>query len=115
MGTAAVFDRVTPQMGEPATNAQLSGIVPFSSATPGFIDALRTISNLMRLSDNWNSYGSPQIQPAAVQRAVEVLIAAEADAPPSPRIVPVSGGGLQIEWAAGARELEVELLPDGSI
>ncbi len=115
MSTAAVFDRMTRQMEGPVTSAQLSGIVPLSDATPRFVDAVRAISTLMRLPDNWDSYGSPRIRQAAAQRAVEVLIAAEAQDPPPPRIVPVSGGGLQIEWGAGVRELEVEMLPDGSI
>jgi hypothetical protein len=112
MSTAAFL---MPQMVEPVRNAQLSEIVPFFDATPEFIDALRAISDLMQLDDNWDSYGSPRIQRAAVERAVQVLRAADKQDPPPPRIVPVSGGGLQIEWAAGARELEVEMLPDGSI
>ncbi len=115
MSRAAVFGRITPQMQGPATSAQLSGIVPLSDATPRFVDALRTISNLMRLPDNWDSYGSPRIKQVAVQGAVEVLIAADGEDPPPPRIVPISGGGLQIEWGAGVRELEIEMLPDGSI
>jgi len=115
MSAAAVFDRVTPQMGEPVSDAQLSGIVEFRRATPGLVDALRTISDLRRLDDNWDTYGSPRIQHAAVERAVQVLRAADREDPPPPRVVPVSGGGLQIGWAAGARELEIEMLPDGSI
>jgi hypothetical protein len=34
---------------------------------------------------------------------------------PAPFIVPISGGGIQIEWIIADRELELEVLPDGSI
>ena len=112
MGAAAFFMR---QIVESVSSAQVTEIVAFFDATPGLIDALRTISNLVRLDDNWDSYGSPRIQQAAVERVVQVLCAADGEDPPPPRIVPVSGGGLQIEWAAGVRELEIEMLPDGSI
>ncbi len=106
MGTAAFFMR---QIVESLSNAQVTEIVPFFNATPGFIDALRTISDLVRLGDNWDSYGSPCIQQAAVERAVQVLCAADREDPPPPRVCAGLG-----RWAAGARELEIEILPDGS-
>jgi hypothetical protein len=37
------------------------------------------------------------------------------DDPPEPRVVPVPGGGLQFEWQTATRELELEVLPDGSV
>jgi len=33
----------------------------------------------------------------------------------APRVVPVSGGGLQLEWESGTRGLELEILDDGSV
>ena len=113
--TTEVFDRSQRAMGELSTNAQLSAIVPLLMVSPVFAESLRTISELARLPDNWDSYGSPKVQPAAVQRAIEVLAAAQAESVPAPRIVPVAGGGLQIEWDAGPRELEIEVLPGGGI
>jgi hypothetical protein len=32
----------------------------------------------------------------------------------SPHIVPVSGGGVQLEWSLGSREVEVEISDEGS-
>jgi hypothetical protein len=119
VSTAAIaaFSSANFGIEEPATSSQLSGIVPLTHATPQFLEAVRTISGLMHLPPNWDSYGSPRIQEATVRRAVQVLYIVEKEkmAPPSPHIVPVSGGGLQIEWRTGGRELEIELLPDGSI
>ncbi len=114
-GSLAVYGRPAPALEEPATNSQLSRVVPLSYATDNVLASLRRIAELMRLPDNWDSYGSIPIQPAAARRAIQVLLAAETEFPPPPRIVPVSGGGLQIEWAYGNRELEIEMLPDGSV
>jgi hypothetical protein len=69
----------------------------------------------MHLPDNWDSYGSPHIQEVAAQRILEILSAAQTEYSPIPRIVPVSGGGMQVEWGVGNCELEVEALPDGSV
>jgi hypothetical protein len=113
--STAVFDRSVPRMEELATNSQFSGVVPISYATVALISALRRVEELMRLPDNWDSYGSPHIETAAAQRILQVLLAAQSEYSPAPQIVPVSGGGMQIEWAVGNCELEVEALPDGSV
>jgi hypothetical protein len=114
--SAAAFSHQTPEIEEPATNSQLSRVVPLSYATSALLVSLRRIGELMRLPDDWDTYGSPRIQQPAAQKAVQVLSAAAAlEHLPTPQIVPVSGGGLQIEWTSGNRELEIEILPDSSI
>lgn len=113
--SAAAFNPPNPGLEEPTTYSQLSKVVSLSDATASLLESLRRIEKLKALQPNWDSYGSPPVQPAAAQAAVQVLYAAQADYCPPPRIVPVPGGGLQIEWARGSRELEIEMLPDGSI
>lgn len=34
---------------------------------------------------------------------------------PEPSVSPVSGGGLGFHWRADARDLEIEILPDGRV
>jgi hypothetical protein len=114
-GTNEVFQPTIRASRESLTNAQFGRILPLFMAAPEFAESLRTISELANLPDNWDSYGSPRLKSSAVQRAVEVLVAARSSYAPAPRIAAVSGGGLQIEWEMGARELEIEVLPDGSI
>lgn len=110
-----IFEPTRRALGEPVTNAQLSAIMPLYMVTPAFAESLRRISALTQLPENWDSYGSPCVQRQAIQRAIEVIAAGQAEFTPVPRIVPVAGGGLQIEWDMGPRELEIEVLPDGSI
>ena len=109
------WDRAKPAIREEVASSQLVMVLPFGAVT-GFEECLRTIEELSRLPFNWDSYGSPPVQSAAVHGALQVLLAARAnEQSPAPRVVPVSGGGLQLEWRIGGRELDVEILPDGSM
>ncbi len=75
----------------------------------------KRLSELAHLQRDWDSYGSPPIHPAALAAASRALAAAAVENSPLPFIGPVAGGGIQFEWNAGGRALEITLLPDGSI
>lgn len=74
---------------------------------------LGKISGFRSLQQNWNSYGSPPPSESAIRHAISFVALME-DQDPRPRVLPVSGGGIQFEWSRGERELELEFLPDGS-
>jgi hypothetical protein len=76
--------------------------------------AVQTLRELARMPQNWDGYDSPPLTTGASHTAME-LLAAIGDALTGSRIAPVSGGGVQFEWHIGPRELELEILPDGSI
>ena len=76
--------------------------------------ALNRIAELAQLCANWDGYGSPPLQPAAVQGASELLRSLERFDLPVPQIAPVTGGGIGICWHVPPRRLEVEVLPGGS-
>jgi len=82
----------------------------------GWVDVtLHRIADLAYLKDNWDSYGSPPPSGSAMHAAVSML-AKIGDIDrflPAPHVMPVSGGGVAVEWSGGERELEVEFLPDG--
>jgi hypothetical protein len=82
---------------------------------PRLAPSLQTIAKLARLEDNWDGYGSPPLLPVTVARALHVLQISDTETPPLPYIGPVTGGGVQIEWSMPTRELELEILPDGSL
>jgi len=69
---------------------------------------------LRRLDANRDSYGSPSIRAEALQSAALVLQLVDALQLGSGHVAPVSGGGVQLSWRIGDRELDVELLPGGS-
>jgi hypothetical protein len=73
------------------------------------------ISSYRSLPQNWNSYGSPPPSPAAIQGAIWFITSMLDEKKPRPRVTPVSGGGIQFEWAFGERQIEIEFLRDGTI
>lgn len=89
------------------------------SPTYGMPTALRLmfdkLTELSELPENWDGYGSRRIEPAAKKTASNLLLMVYSLGMPTPHIVPVSGGGIQLEWQIKGRELELEVLPDGEI
>jgi len=75
-------------------------------------------SGIQRVADlprGWDGQGSPPLQDRARLVAGTLLDVIDLDDMPTPQIVPVVGGGIQIEWVAGPRELEIEIRPTGRI
>jgi len=94
---------------------------PNTTTTAGFIlgtswlaNASRKLSELSRYPNDWDSYGSPAISITALTNAIHFLSSFVFHTP-APVIVPVPGGGIQFEWQAGRRELELEIDPNGRI
>lgn len=73
-----------------------------------------SLDRLAELPTNWDGYGSPPIGKSALQSARRLIEALDSFSMPMPEVRPVSGGGIQFEWRKAERELEVEILPDGS-
>ncbi len=78
-------------------------------------EALGKLAELAALPENWDSYGSPAVQPLARQRAADLLDLLGQFKLPAPQIFPVPGGGLQLEWQKAGGGMELEILPDGSL
>ena len=76
--------------------------------------AVDAVFRLGGLTANWDGYGSPPIKQAVLRKALALLDAIQNYDLPTPEICPVTGGGIGIAWQKQTRELEVEILPDGS-
>jgi hypothetical protein len=97
------------------TSPQWIRVTRLSEAPSWLQSALATVRRLAELPANWDGYGSPALPSRVVERATQLLTFLEWDELPVPQIGPVSGGGIQIEWHVADRELEIEILPDGSV
>jgi hypothetical protein len=64
---------------------------------------------------DWDNEDGEPIKPAIISIASELLVPLANLNMPVPRIAPVLGGGIQFEWSLGERELEIEIMPDGSV
>ncbi|MFN7923997.1 MAG: hypothetical protein U0Q16_28100 [Bryobacteraceae bacterium] len=70
----------------------------FDPLVQGFVDVLM-------LPPNWNSYQAKVIDPKIVADAMNFVVPILAPASPAPRVVPLSTGGLQLEWQRIGLEL----------
>ena len=90
-------------------------VVPISRLSPWQVDALKMVFKLASLPENWDTYGSRPPTRIAVETAIGVITQVDLEELPAPYVVPVPGGGIQLEWVADDRELELEVLPEGGI
>lgn len=80
-------------------------------------DAYKQLEEIDRLEGNWDSCGSPPLTEAAF-KAAKAILDSLYDNSPSPSVVPVHGGGCQLEWQKYGetdRDLEIEIKPDGKV
>lgn len=66
---------------------------------------------LLALKENWDSYGAPIISKIAVDAALQLrnVLAAV------PSFVPMSNGGVQLEWHSQGFDVELEIEPNGRL
>jgi hypothetical protein len=79
----------------------------FDPLMQGFVD-------LLTLPLNWDSYGAGTIDPSVVQAAMDCMNAVLGPNSPAPRVVPLSSGGLQLEWHRKGIDLEIVFDPGES-
>ncbi len=92
-------------------NDRWVGATPVSLAPQWY----RELVGIAALKENWDGYGSPRVNPTALEVARQLLSEAQQYGLSSPHIAPVTGGGVNIEWVVDERELEVEVLPTGAV
>ena len=72
------------------------------------------LARLGQLPSNWDGYGSPPVQASALASARKLVAVLAELHLPVPSVCPVTGGGIGFTWQSGNREVEIEILPDGS-
>lgn len=100
-----------------ATNVTSNSSIPIRQKNDWQLGAIRKVLKLKyELSrPNWDTYGSAPLDSRIADAAMSLLEMVPFENLPSPRIVPVSGGGIQIELSKGCRELELYLRPSETI
>jgi hypothetical protein len=77
-----------------------------------FRSALKRINQLTALAVGWNSYGAQEVQADMAMEAVEFLTKVTYPGIAAPSIVPLSDGGIQLEWHRGGLDVEVTFSDD---
>jgi len=97
------------------TGAQTVQVTSVLEQTLWSKSARHRLQELSALPQNWNGYGSPVVNKDAIEHSFTLLSELGKLGMPEPNIVPVSGGGLQLEWRRSGAEIEIEIFPDRSI
>jgi len=80
----------------------------YGQALPAWFDpVMQGFIDLLTLPPNWNSYGAGAIDAKVVHDAMNFINGLLGPTSPAPRVVPLSSGGLQLEWHRQGVDLEV--------
>lgn len=87
-------------------------LVRFESSTvPVWLrKAVRNVQEIVRLEDNWDTYGARPIEAEVAIAGLNLLLNVMVSDIPEPSIVPVPDGGIQFEWHQNGKHFEVEVL-----
>ncbi len=74
---------------------------------------VESFNTLLKLEENWDSYGAKRILPETIAATLQLLFAIMDDKSPSASIVPTAKGNVQIEWHRSGIDLEIEVTAEG--
>ena len=112
MSAAAVTNRVTTFATSTSQRTTVNASIPVARMEQWRREAVQKVIRYAALAPNWDAHGSGAPAVAVRQSAIDLLLSIPGELLPSPKIVPVSGGGYHFEWSVGDRELEVSIDPD---
>jgi hypothetical protein len=106
----------TRPIAVPLVSAQWCHVTELRGSPDWLVDARKRLGRLASLSDNWDGEGGLSLHPAAFDSARRLLEEIEPyrELPPV-HIGPSMAGGLGLEWRFESRDLDIDILPDGSI
>lgn len=119
-GTADAFAQSTDlATREDSTGEEFYGLLALRDQSADWCkDCLSHVNRLRELKPNWDSYGAYPIHPDSIQIARQLLHQfAEVEGIACPRIgaSPAGHVALSWEWQNHSRELDLEILPDGTL
>lgn len=88
--------------------------LPRERADVGLAQVKKAVTELVNLPEGWDGYNGLPVRPEVAEHALRLMAAIKECTQIVPDVVPLSNGGLQMEWFVGAYEVEVAIAPDGS-
>jgi hypothetical protein len=101
------------EVGYPVIDQDLGPIRP---ASPAWLDFTTSrLRNILRLPAGWDTYSARPPEKEAAERAIDFLFRHHRFAGATPSIVPLTDGGVQLEWHRDGIDVEVVFAsePDG--
>jgi hypothetical protein len=117
MGGSAALSQGSTKWNPPASSQASSVTITqtLSRQASWMQQASGRLDELKLLAPNWDGYKSPKITEQALSSADFLLKAVHSDDLTVPRISPVTGGGIALEWKVGSRSVDFEILPTGAV
>ena len=105
-GMADPTQRHMPIFGWPANFAPIPAIQTLADRSRA------ALGGLTKLDPGWDGYNGSPVLPRVADHALRLLEVIGAHTQIVPDVVPLSNGGVQLEWYVGVHEIEVEIGPD---
>ena len=113
---AQALPALTTSQFRPKVRSGTSNAVAFSTASypsepvfPAWLQpTIQSFQDLLQVPQNWDGYGASQMNEQVLQLALLLLVEVMDNDAPQPSAVPLSDGGIQIEWHRRGRNLEIE-------
>ena len=86
-----------------------------TEGTLAFSRTVQSINELLALPHGWDSYGGMPPSERGARKVIAMLASFAAAGGKMPAIVPVSDGGLQLEWHNSGVDLEIEIDRSGAV
>ena len=101
---------LTP-IGDSRRASQAQGSAAFSNRPPDWLsEAVERLLTLLRLPVGWDGHRGNPTTVASASYALEVLGRIMRPGVPLPSIMPLSNGGVQLEWHRKGWDVEVEIV-----
>lgn len=104
---ASDFIRPTPRVGLPDGLGR--------ETANSLTKAIQSLFRLRQLEARWDGHSAEVLTDDACETAVRLLVALAIPAPPTAQLVPLTDGGVQLEWHAGGNDIEIEVDRSGEI
>jgi len=75
-----------------------------------YLQILGELESFAQLEANWDSYGGSPISERAVSEATRVIESCKVWGLEFPEVVPMSSGGVALEWHSDLAEVEIEVI-----
>lgn len=120
VGTANAFAQPTERTAQAASTGEGLCVVfaPGNLTADWYNNCLDSVDQLRELKANWDSYGANPVDPDSIQVAKQRLRQfAEVTGIGCPRVgaSPAGRVALSWEWKNHSRELDLEIVPDGTL
>lgn len=108
------FDRVYAWISTSQAATAQSDRATAEEASPRLpTEVEASITELVNLPQGWDGYNGLPVRPEVAVHARRFIAVIGKYTQLVPDVVPLSDGGLQLEWFVGAYEVEVAITPDG--